>query len=150
MYLIKPAADVVNAPSVEYINSIAKTIADLGVTIVICAVILIFLTRILNTMVNHVNTTYESILPKIETINDAITDSQNAIISAITGHNTSSNTKLYELRSDVNKAQADLEKLSNAIFEMNAQLQRLDSNIDSNQKLIIQLVGEDHDDDEKK
>ena len=127
-------------PGIGAINDMAKSIADFGITVLICAVILFFLCRILNVMVKQVNATYESILPKISEIGDMIGELKNAISTTIAAHNNNSSSKLYELRVDVDKAQEDLNKLVDTINAAHAQLQRLDSNIDSNQKLMIQIT----------
>lgn len=127
-------------PGIGAINDMAKSIADFGITVLICAVILFFLCRILNVMVKQVNATYESILPKISEIGDMINELKNSISTTIAAHNNNSSSKLYELRVDVDNAQEALTKLVDAVSAANAQLQRLDSNIDSNQKLMIQIT----------
>ena len=120
----------------------AKVIADLGVTAVICAVVVTLLIKILNTMVNQVDATQKSILPEIQKLEGQIAYVKDSVMEAITKHNTSSINRLYSSSNDIEKIKEDTAKMLAQISEMSAYIQRLDTNIDSEQLMLTQLSNE--------
>lgn len=137
-----PFAVAMSTTGMDEFTNVAKTIADFGVTIVVCAVVIIFLFKILNTMVKQIEATQQSVLPEIQKIGDRINSVENNVMEAVTKHNTSSANRLYSTGTDIEKLKSDAAKMLDQLAELNACIQRLDTNIDSEQMLLSQLSNE--------
>lgn len=126
----------------EGLTDMAKTVADLGITIVICAVIVVFLFKSLNMLLEQNETTQRSVLPEVQKIGDQVNVAKDGIMEAITKHNTSTTNRLYSIDSNIDKIKADVAEMMKQISDINAYIQRLDTNIDSEQMMLTQLSTE--------
>lgn len=121
------------------ITEVVKAIEDLGITVVVCAVVVLFLYKILNTMVNQVDTTYQSILPEMQKIGAAISEAKTSIIEAITNHNSASANRLHDAAANTQALEANVAELTKNVSELTAKISSLDTNIDTAQNILIGL-----------
>ena len=118
----------IDVPSV---TDAAKVIADLGMTVVISAVVLVFLGRVLNTMVRQVDTTYQSILPELKKISDDIASAKNIIVEGLSNHNTVASKRLYEIRADVSSMEKNIQHLVERFDELDNLVRHIDAQLAS-------------------
>lgn len=123
------------------IMNISKLISDYGATVILAAVGIIFLVKVLNTFLEKDKAVTNSIIPGLTEIRNTIANLKVTVVETISSHNTASNKKLTEVKTEINavqkafdKADANLtenvKKLDDRVDALTEQLTRIDAKLD--------------------
>lgn len=85
------------------IPDLIKTISDVGIMIVLSAVMVLFLMKVLTVLLDQTKKASDELLPKIRELADKITETQSQLSTLIMNHNQSSNKKLSALEIQLNQ-----------------------------------------------
>lgn len=129
------AATVAATPE-SGIMDVVKAISDFGVTIVIAAIVLIFMSKFLNNMLERDSIMINNVGPRLGKLSSTLHDFQKAVNEAISSHNTHVNKTLASMQRD---NQELLEKLQHT-EEMVANLTSKMDVVESNYKIVCQLL----------
>lgn len=94
------------------VPTLAETIADLGVMIVISAIVLIFLIRSLNAMLDQSKQVSSTIVPKLNEIPYSINQVKAALAEHLSAHNISTNKQLSAIELRLDHITKDIERIS--------------------------------------
>lgn len=81
----------------EFNDNVVNTIADKGIMIVLCSVIVVFLVVSLKLFLDLQKKVNDSIIPEIESIKTELLTSNGNIATSLTSHNTNVNNKLVKM-----------------------------------------------------
>lgn len=93
------------------VSSMVETIGNLGIMIVIAAVVVLFLIRVLNTLLDQTKQTSATIVPKLNDIPYSINQMKTAIAEQISAHNISSNKQLSSIDLRLDHISSNLERV---------------------------------------
>ena len=111
------------------ISSMVETIGNLGIMVVIAAVVVAFLIRVLNTLLDQTRQSSTTIVPKLNDIPYSINQMKTAIAEQISAHNISSNKQLSSI-------DLRLDHISSSLERVDRELDRLQMN---QQDIALQL-----------
>ena len=105
------------------ISSMVETIGNLGIMIVIAAVVVAFLIRVLNTLLDQTRQSSTTIVPKLNDIPYSINQMKTAIAEQISAHNISSNKQLSSIDLRLDHISSSLERVDRELdqLQMNQQ-----------------------------
>lgn len=111
------------------ISSMVETIGNLGIMVVIAAVVVAFLIRVLNTLLDQTRQSSTTIVPKLNDIPYSINQMKTAIAEQISAHNISSNKQLSSI-------DLRLDHISSSLGRVDRELDQLQMN---QQDIALQL-----------
>ena len=111
------------------ISSMVETIGNLGIMVVIAAVVVAFLIRVLNTLLDQTRQSTTTIVPKLNDIPYSINQMKTAIAEQISAHNISSNKQLSSI-------DLRLDHISSSLGRIDRELDQLQMN---QQDIALQL-----------
>lgn len=105
------------------ISSMVETIGNLGIMVVIAAVVVAFLIRVLNTLLDQTRQSSTTIVPKLNDIPYSINQMKTAIAEQISAHNISSNKQLSSIDLRLDHISSSLERVDRELdqLQMNQQ-----------------------------
>lgn len=104
---ILATTQVTTSADTTELSSVAKIIADYGVTVVVCAIMLIFMWRYMNNILKRDNKLFEEVSPKLDSLEKHITELNTTLSTLISNHNAHSNNSLHAVERDL----TDIRKL---------------------------------------
>ena len=87
----------ITVPTEVPMTELVQQIADLGIMIVISAVVVIFVIKVMTLLIDQTKQSNSTILPKLDTIDYSINQAKSTIIENISAHNISDNKQLSEI-----------------------------------------------------
>ena len=111
------------------VSSMVETIGNLGIMVVIAAVVVAFLIRVLNTLLDQTRQSTTTIVPKLNDIPYSINQMKTAIAEQISAHNISSNKQLSSI-------DLRLDHISSSLGRIDRELDQLQMN---QQDIALQL-----------
>ena len=103
-------------------GSVIKLVADYGITAVISVVVVIFLIKVLNTLLEQSTNAIQQIIPRIDALNSSIEALKSTVVGAITSHNAASNKLLHEVDNDVKSVNSEIDDLDHRIDNVDGKL----------------------------
>ena len=105
------------------ISSMVETIGNLGIMVVIAAVVVAFLIRVLNTLLDQTRQSTTTIVPKLNDIPYSINQMKTAMAEQISAHNISSNKQLSSIDLRLDHISSSLERVDRELdqLQMNQQ-----------------------------
>ena len=137
---INPFITITEMTNNDGLTNIVQTIADLGVTLVIAAIVVVFLGKYLSTLIDREKSLIDGILPKINELNTSIQDLQKTFNEAIGSHNTRSNQSLRTLERDANDIKKCISEDEEILRDIFNKMMVLENNYDTLLKILVSLM----------
>lgn len=110
-------------------TELVQQIADLGIMIVISAVVVIFVIKVMTLLIDQTKQSNSTILPKLDTIDYSINQAKSTIIENISAHNISANKQLSAIDLKIDRVSSDLDRID----------RDLDRRYEAQQNTMVQL-----------
>lgn len=123
-------SSILATADVSVVTELIKFISDNGIMIVICAVVIYFLIRVLNSMLEQNSQVVTQILPKISEIQSSLTDMLIKYNESETRRTLSVNKHFSDVQSGENDLLAKLKNVNKELVAIHAELEELSSEIE--------------------
>ena len=127
--------------STDTLSTTIQSIADQGVTIIIAAIVILFLGNYLNNVLKRENDVLYGILPKLEEINKSIKQLQTTFNEVIGAHNARSNQSLKTIERTTSDIKGDISEEAEMLREISNRITVLESNYNTLFKLFLSFMG---------
>lgn len=134
--IFNPMVATADIDTVMSLPDIIEQVANLGLMVVVSAVVVYFMIRVMNSLLDH----SKQIIPKLENCINALSDVKNVLMSTLNTHNTSVNKTLRDIEAMLKEIN---DKIDNKIENVNSDIETINDNIektvDKQSNILIQL-----------
>lgn len=119
---------------------IIEQVANLGLMLIVSSVVVYFMIRVMNSLLEHSKQTVLQIIPKLESCINTLGDVKNVLMSTINTHNTSVNKTLCDIEATLKELS---DKIDNKVDGVNGDIETINGSIektvDRQSDILIQL-----------
>lgn len=138
--IFNPMVATADIDTVMSLPDIIEQVANLGLMVVVSAVVVYFMIRVMNSLLDHSKQTISQIIPRLENCINALSDVKNVLMSTLNTHNASVNKTLRDIEAMLKEIN---DKIDNKIENVNSDIETINDNIektvDKQSDVLIQL-----------
>lgn len=138
--IFNPMVTTADVGTMMSLPDIIEQIANLGLMLVVSSVVVYFMIRVMNSLLEHSKQTISQIIPKLESCINALSDMKNVLMGALNTHNTSVNKTLRDIEGMLKELS---DKIDNKIDDVNSDIETINGSlekaVDRQSDILIQL-----------
>lgn len=122
------------------VSNMVEIVSNYGITMVISVVVVLFLIRVLDTLLKQTTQSINQIIPKIETLVTAISELRASVVESITTHNLSMNKKIRELDLKIDGCKGNFDYINGKIDRIETTAHNMEVQVEKLEGILLVLT----------